>query len=71
MALDKDRLGAALKAAVAANAPAPGTPVTDGQLEAMWKAIAKEIIDELKNFGVITVTGVTSGAQTSGPGTIT
>lgn len=71
MALDKDRLGTAIKNAVMANTPPAGTAITPTQLENMWKAIAKEIIDEFKNFGVVQVTGVTAGTDPSGPGTIT
>lgn len=76
MALDKDRLGDAIAAAVQAQGITAGTPISTGQLQTMWRAIAKEIIDEFTGHAVVTstvavasVTGVTPGAGASGPGT--
>lgn len=65
MALDKDRLGAAIAAAITAQSITAGTPVTPTQLENLWKAVAKEIIDEFKNNSTVAVTGVTPGGGTA------
>lgn len=45
--LDPDTVGAAIAAKVQTMKPTPGTPVTDAQLTALWKAIVKEIYDGL------------------------
>jgi hypothetical protein len=54
MALDGDAMGTAAAAAVKAAAPAPGTPMSDAQLEAVWKAACGAIVAHLKSNGVIT-----------------
>ena len=55
MALDSDRLGNAMAAKVQAARPADGTEVTDANLQDVWKQVATEIINELKQNGVVTV----------------
>ena len=42
MALDKTRWGNAIAAAVKAVGIQAGTPITDGQLQAVWQAITQE-----------------------------
>jgi len=53
MALDSDRLGTAIAAAITANAPSDNTPVTPTQLTNIWKAVALEIVNEFKNNGEV------------------
>lgn len=76
MALDGDRLGTAIAATIQSFKPAPGTAITEAQLEQMWQAIGREIVKEFEDNAEITttvavtqVTGVTPGGGVSGPGT--
>lgn len=70
MALDATRLGEKMAAAVIAGAPTDNSPVTNSALEAIWIAIAQEIITEITANGV-TTTPVTSGSSAGTyPGTI-
>ena len=70
MALDATRLGEKMAAAVVAGAPTDDAPVSNSQLEAIWIAIAQEIITEITANGV-TTTPVTSGSSAGTyPGTI-
>jgi hypothetical protein len=66
MAMDGDRLGTKIAAAITASIPAPDAKITSGQLEAMWQAVGREIVDEIKNFAVVTNEGtsvVSSGSS--------
>lgn len=76
MALSETRLGNAIAAKVLA-ATGGGTPsqADIDATKAIWTDIAKEILDEFKNFAqvqstvtVTNVSGVVSGPSTSGPG---
>lgn len=65
MPLDAARLGSAIAAAVAA-ASAPITPdeaVTQEQIDAIWIAVAAEIINEITTNAV--VPGITAGGATT------
>ncbi len=62
MALDEDRLGTAIAAAVTAARPDEDVAITNQQLIDMWKVISGEIIDEFKDNAVVT-TAVTSGSS--------
>ena len=76
MALDKDRLGAALWARIKSNesfSPPIGGPEDARGLQ-QWTGIADEIIKEFVQNAVVpvtvaNVTGVTPGGGSSGPGT--
>lgn len=50
---------------------ATDTPVSDAQVDAIWKAIAPKIVDHIKNNAVVTV--IVTGGSSSGShtGTIT
>lgn len=68
MSLDKDRLGSAIWTTIKAQesySPAI-SPSQDAAGLALWKSIAKEILDEIKNNAVVDSTG--ADAQT---GTVT
>ena len=71
MAMDKDRLATAIVTALqASNAEITGA--AQAALLAQWKLIANEFINEIKNHATVAVTsvsGVTVGGGTSGPGT--
>ena len=65
MAMNGNTLGVAIWTAVQAVGDKEDT-------EAVWKAIGTEIVNHITTSGVInvtSVTGVTAGAATSGPGT--
>ncbi len=75
MSLAPNTVGSAIAAIVTAATPAAGTPITSGQLTTMWQAIAAAILTG--SGGVTTasvavtvtsVSGVTTGGGTSGPG---
>lgn len=68
MALDPNRLGVALAAAVTANAPSDDDPVSASKLEQMWIAIAQEIIGEFEANGIVTVLNVQAGTETASGG---
>lgn len=53
MALNGDRLGVAIAAAIKSSVPAADAPVTDAQLETMWKLVANEIVNEFTSNGVV------------------
>ena len=55
MALDSARLGAAIAGKVQAARPADGSEMSDADLIGVWEQVAQEIINELKNNGVVTV----------------
>lgn len=55
MALDSNRLGNALAAKIQAARPADGAAISDANLQAIWRQIAAEVINEIKNNGVVTV----------------
>lgn len=74
MALDKDRWGAAVAAAVQSIGVVAGTPVTTTQLELMWKAIKNEDKTEVNtnadidlDLGDLVVPG-SSGLLSTSPG---
>ena len=71
MALDGDRLGAALKAVMDAAKPAAGEEITDAQLLDLWKAFGNEITNEFKNNGAVSTNGVTGTGPAGGPLPIT
>jgi hypothetical protein len=69
MAMDGDVLGQALKAAVSAAAASDPS-----DRDAMFRAMGNAIVNHLRVYGqvnvtVISVSGVTTGAGVSGPGT--
>jgi hypothetical protein len=54
MALDGNRLGSAIWAAILASKPTPGTTVVNNAyLENMWQAVGREIINEIVTNGEI------------------
>lgn len=58
MALDKDRLGNAIADKILTFAGIPPGAGDEAQLRAMWKAIAEEIIDEIKQHAdIVLLTG--------------
>lgn len=75
MAMDGDRLGNAIKAAIDATpVPTPNSALTEEQVNeyraALFRAIGNAIISEITTNGTVqglTVPGVTSGGATSGP----
>lgn len=71
MALDGNRLGDAIRAAV--DLAVAGTPTSGtAQRTAVWRAIGTAIVTEITVNGQVTVasvSGVTPGVGTSGPGT--
>lgn len=48
MALDGNRLGTAIANAIQASIPPANQKITSGQLEAMWQAVANEIVTEFQ-----------------------
>lgn len=65
MALDGNRLGTKIANAIKASIPAPDAKITDSQLEAMWQAVATEIVNEFNQNGVVTVQNVQPGTGTA------
>ena len=55
MALDSNRLGNALAAKIQGARPADGAAMSDSQLQAIWRQIATEVVNEIKNNGEVTV----------------
>lgn len=68
MALDKDRLGAAIKAGIDGIGVVAGADVTDSQRLDLCVALAEAIIVEFQTNA--TISGVTAGGATIGPGVI-
>ncbi len=61
MAMDSDRLGDAILAAlVSLNPDINGNE--QNRLRPYWRAIAAEIIEEIQDHAVVTTTGVSAGA---------
>lgn len=72
MALNGNNWGVAVASAVKAAAASitPGTPVTDEQLEAVWKAVKNADTTHITTQAVTSTPGAASGGSTL-PGTIT
>jgi hypothetical protein len=73
MALNPTPVGDQIAAFVKSQQPAPGAPVSDNQLKAMWEGIMQLIYDDIKANAQITVqvasvSGVVPGGGVSGPG---
>ena len=66
MPRSKDVAGVAIAAAVKAVAIEPGAPVTDAQLEAVWKAAMDKLFAHDAANAVITTD--VNGTVTTGPG---
>ena len=71
MALDGDRLGVAIDAAINAAAPDADEKITAAQRLDMWKAIGNEIVNEIKTNGAVSTTGATATGPAGGPLPIT
>jgi hypothetical protein len=69
MAMNSTAWGTRVAAAVQAAGVSAGTPVTTGQLEAIWQAIKGEDVTEIKNADTIT-NNVQPGSGTA-TGTVT
>jgi hypothetical protein len=75
MAMNPNSVGSQIATIVKDAAPAPGTPITDSDLEQMWQDIAGVILGNTGGVRSATVTvtvasvsGVTTGGGVSGPG---
>jgi len=69
MPLNPIPVGDSIAAFVKANAPAPGTPVSDSQLKMLWEGIMNIIYSDLQanmgvNPGSFVVAGVMPGGAT-------
>lgn len=76
MALDKDRWGDAVAAAVAGISVPQDSFITPAQLQQVWRAVCGEHKTEINDnaevmttVAVTSVSGVTPGGGVSGPGT--
>lgn len=58
-----DRIAAAAKAA----APAAGSPITDAQLKAIWRAIMGELYPDIQATAVVTIPPGVPVATAGGP----
>ena len=74
MALDGNRLGSAIAATILSFRPAANVKITDAQLEQMWQAVGRNIVDEIEqnadivlDIGDIKIPG-SSGLISSSPG---
>jgi len=70
MGMDATRLGEKLATAVTNGAPSDDSPVSASALEAIWIAIAQEIITEITGNATVQVVSVQPGAGTA-DGTVT
>ncbi len=68
-------IGHTIAARIKAAAPAAGTPITDGDLQALWVGIMTDIYTDMAAKAVVTaavvvasVSAVTPGVGVSGPG---
>ncbi len=73
MALNTNRWGDAVAAAIQAEGITAGTPITTGQLEDIWRAIKGEDVTEITTNALVstTVTGATGTGPSGGPLPIT
>lgn len=76
MSLNSSTVGTNVAAIIKAGRPTPGVEITDAQLTTLWQNIIASIFtgsggitSALVTVAVTSVTGVTSGGGTSGPGT--
>lgn len=72
MALDPNRLGTAMAAAVDAVGIVAGTPVTDAQRKAIWVGVAQAIVDEFTANAMVNPGSFATptGGPVTGEGTI-
>lgn len=64
MAMDENRMGTNINTAVEEFAHLL-EQMTPAQREELWQVIAKAVVDEIRNNGVVTVTGVSAGVSTA------
>ena len=65
-----------IAAFIKANAPAPGAPVTDSQLQSLWEGIIGLLYTDIKASALVTIngavtSGVGAGGTVIGTGTVT